>query len=516
MKDLDDAVVTGNLFADNRVGAYIDNSPREIDGSVKFSDNVFTLNDYGLRLMPSVKRNEYSGNTFTDNQEQVEAAGGGSLLDNMWSVDGVGNYWSDYAGYDSDGDGIGDLPYEPQRLFEKLVDKNPELRLLTYSPSAQAIDFAAELIPFVRPEPKLADEAPLMSPGQLPGLALDRRSSPIPMTLASLGLIAGGAGALGLGFFNITRRSGSSGRSKKPDLMPDSESIISVRGLSKHCGKGRAVDNVSFDIVSGQGIALWGPNGAGKTTIIRSILGIYSFGGEVTVCGHSIRKAGKKARRHIGLVPQEISFHDDLSVRDTINLYARLRKVDTSDCEGLLAQLKLIRHERKQVRQLSGGLKQRLALAVALLGDPPILLLDEPTANLDAGARREFITLLEQLKADGKTLVFASHRPAEVTRLADRVLSLEDGKLIADAPPNALEEIASSEPRLRIEVGAEHIAGALESLENRGFQASRNGTGIFVEVSPSKKAAPILALTAAGVPVADFELERSVMEEADD
>lgn len=511
MKDLDDAVITENLFADNRVGAYVDNSPREINGYVKFDGNVFTLNDYGVRLMPSVKRNEYSGNTFADNQEQVEAAGGGSLVDNMWSVDGRGNYWSDYSGYDSNGDGYGDVPYEPQKLFEKLVDQRPELRLLTYSPAAQAIDFAAEVIPFVRPEPKLSDASPLMSPGQLPELVLDRSASPLPIALASLGMIAGGAGVLGFAFFNrgIAGFGPIMGRRKQgpEDSGSSDEPIIWVSGLSKKFGGGRAVDRVSFDISPGQGVALWGPNGAGKTTILRCMLGIYSFEGQISVCGHDIAKAGKKARRSIGLVPQEIAFHDDLTVRDTIHLYARLRKVPTEVCEQLLGQLQLIRHQRKQVRQLSGGLKQRLALAVALLGDPPVLFLDEPTANLDAGARTEFIALLEKLKSEGKTLVFASHRPSEVKRLADSVISLEDGKLIAHAAPSELPEFGAGKSKLRIEVGAQDVAEALAHLNTQGFQAYRNGTGVFVDVDPSKKAEPMSALMKAGLPVSDFDLE---------
>ncbi len=528
MKDLDDAVVTENLFADNRVGAYIDNSPREIDGFVKFSDNVFTLNDYGVRLMPSVRRNEYSGNTFADNQEQVEAAGGGSLVNNMWSVEGRGNYWSDYSGYDSNGDGYGDVPYEPQKLFEKLVDQRPELRLLTFSPAAQAIDFAAELIPFVRPEPKLSDDAPLMSPGRLPDLALDRSSSPLPIALASLGMIAGGAGVIGFSFFNrgiVGFGPLGARRRKEPDSPGDRDKpIIRVSGLSKRFGAGRAVDKVSFDIAAGHGVALWGPNGAGKTTILRCMLGIYSFDGQITVCGHDIAKSGKKARRLVGLVPQEIAFHDDLTVRDTIHLYARLRKEPPEVCETLLEQLQLIRHQKKQVRQLSGGLKQRLALAVALLGDPPVLFLDEPTANLDAAARTEFIGLLEQLKSEGKTLVFASHRPGEVKRLADRVISLEDGKLLANVPPGELPQFVRSSERLRIEIGAERVAEALDHLNTQGYEASRNGTGVYVNVNPSKKAEPMAMLVQAGLPVSDFDLMRAVnpdgllegLEDADD
>jgi len=186
-----------------------------------------------------------------------------------------------------------------------------------------------------------------------------------------------------------------------------------------------------------------------------------------------------------------------------------LRKQDSMVCEQLLEQLRLTRHQDKQIRQLSGGLKQRLALAVALLGDPPVLLLDEPTANLDAASRTEFIGLLERLKAEGKTLIFASHRKSEVFRLADTVISLEDGKLISKGPPSSLPEFSTDTARLRIEVGAPDVTAALDHLRTAGFRAARNGTGVYVEVEPSMKARPLESLVRAGLPVVDFEIEAS-------
>jgi nitrous oxidase accessory protein len=518
MKDLDDAVVRDNLFAGNRVGAYVDNSPREIDSRIEFTGNVFTLNDYGVRLMPSVKRNEFSGNSFVDNQEQVEAAGGGSLAANNWSVGGRGNYWSDYAGYDADGDSIGDISYRPVRLFEKLVDTHPELRLLTYSPAEQAVDFAAQLLPLIRPEPKLTDDAPLMSPGSLPGLTLDPETSPAPIALTSLGLIGGGVSLLALSIFTArSRMINRHARAHTPSETSEAAiPVITVRNLTKRFGSGRAIDGLSFDVTAGEGVVLWGPNGAGKTTLIRCLLGLYRFDGEVEVCGHSIRRHGKEARHHIGLVPQEISFHDDLTVRRTIHLYARLRRANPAECGRLLDQLDLTPHAGKQVRQLSGGLKQRLALAVALLGDPAVLLLDEPTANLDFAARREFIGLLEKLKSEGKTLVFASHRPWEALRLADRVISLKDGKLVVDGPVANLPELRLTGARMRIVVGPENIEGALDQLARHGFAATSNGAGVYVDVRSGRKVEPVAALLRSGTPVIDFDLSDGGMEDGDD
>jgi nitrous oxidase accessory protein len=164
LKDMDDTVIVGNLFLDNRVGAHLDTSPREVDSTGQFTGNVFAYNDIGVEMMPSVRRNMFSGNSFVENEEQVAVAGGGSLLENSWTVDGAGNYWSDYAGYDADGDGLGDMAYKSERLFENLMQQEPLLRLFIYSPAVNAIDFAARAFPLVKPKPKLVDERPFMSP----------------------------------------------------------------------------------------------------------------------------------------------------------------------------------------------------------------------------------------------------------------------------------------------------------------------------------------------------------------
>lgn len=164
LKDMDDTVIVDNLFLDNRVGAHLDTSPREIDSIGQFEGNVFAYNDIGVVLMPSVRRNMFSGNSFVDNEEQVAIAGGGTLHENSWTVDGEGNYWSDYAGYDADGDGSGDIAYQSERLFENIMQQEPLLRLFIYSPASNAIDFAARAFPLVQPKPKLTDERPAMAP----------------------------------------------------------------------------------------------------------------------------------------------------------------------------------------------------------------------------------------------------------------------------------------------------------------------------------------------------------------
>ena len=164
LKDMDDTILTENLLLDNRVGVHLDTSPREVDSIGLFTGNVFAYNDVGVNMMPSVRHNEFAGNSFVDNQQQVAVGGGGQLQGNDWSIDGLGNYWSDYAGYDADQDGLGDIHYKSERLFEDLVQREPNLRLFLYSPVTEAIDFSARAFPVVQPRPKVEDPAPLMAP----------------------------------------------------------------------------------------------------------------------------------------------------------------------------------------------------------------------------------------------------------------------------------------------------------------------------------------------------------------
>ncbi len=164
LKDMDDVVITGNRILDNRVGIFNDGSPREIDSTAVLRGNLFAYNDSALEMLPSVRHNLISDNSFVENEQQVVVAGGGQLRDNEWTVGNRGNYWSDYAGYDSDHDGQGELPYRAERLLDSLIGRQPELRLFIYSPVITAIDFAARAFPLVRPQPVLVDERPLTQP----------------------------------------------------------------------------------------------------------------------------------------------------------------------------------------------------------------------------------------------------------------------------------------------------------------------------------------------------------------
>lgn len=164
LKDMDDVTITGNRFLDNRVGVYNDGSPRELNSVGIIQGNLFAYNDIAIEMLPSVRHNLISDNSFVENEQQVMVAGGGQLRDNEWTVGDRGNYWSDYAGYDADGDGQGEIVYRSERLLDDLLGRRPELRLFIYSPVVSAVDFAARAFPLVRPQPILVDELPLTRP----------------------------------------------------------------------------------------------------------------------------------------------------------------------------------------------------------------------------------------------------------------------------------------------------------------------------------------------------------------
>ncbi len=165
LKEVDGAEVTGNVVYDNRIGVYIDNSPLSPDQYDYFTENLFAYNDAALGILPSARNNQFTRNSFIENLEHVTVLGTGPISGgNLWSINGVGNFWSDYKGYDANGDGLGDVPYKSEQLSERLMQSYPDLQLYRYSLAASAVDFGAEAVPLFRADPLLIDDSPLVKP----------------------------------------------------------------------------------------------------------------------------------------------------------------------------------------------------------------------------------------------------------------------------------------------------------------------------------------------------------------
>lgn len=514
-KDTDDVIAANNLLVDNRGGIFLDGTPFNPTAFARFENNSFAFNDIAVTLMPAVKRAEFSNNAFWENMEQMAVYGGGGKADaNEWR----GNFWSDYSGLDADGDGVGDTPYVAEKFFEDMLDREPMLRALLYSPAAQTIEFAAASFPIIKPQPKLRDPAPRLTPPSLPAFAQMENNTRAEMFAIAFVLLGG---AFLLNRLAHTRRGMIMDKKifrfdnpQNTDLLNsrNESSPLAVRAtnVGKTYHHTRVVDNVSFEVRAGEGFALWGPNGAGKTTLAKAMLGLIPFQGSIELFGCAVKQHGKRARAVVGYVPQEVTFYD-WTTRATMEFYARLKRVAPSRIDALLTQMGLAAHASKQVSALSGGLKQRLALALALLSDPPLLLLDEPTANLDSQARAEYVRLIAELKGAGKTIVFASHRLEEVETLADTVLWLANDQPARVMPLETWRAETAPAVELTLWFANHERERANEFLNANGWNAHLNGRGtVVVRTRAQEKLRALQLLNEQGFVVDDFEIERAV------
>ncbi len=206
--------------------------------------------------------------------------------------------------------------------------------------------------------------------------------------------------------------------------------VLRVQDLSKQYGELRALADVSFETASGEVIAIVGPNGAGKTTLLSIIAGIQepSSGSVSTGPGE------------VGFAPQQAALYSKLSVRENLELFAKLERLPDPGAavERMLDQTGLREREHERVGRLSGGNRQRVNVALALIARPPLLALDEPSAALDPGQRGRLWEFIAGLAAEGTSVLFSTHNVGEVTRHADRMLILADGRLLFDGPPETL------------------------------------------------------------------------------
>ncbi len=288
---------------------------------------------------------------------------------------------------------------------------------------------------------------------------------------------------------------------------PNTTPAISVTGVSKYYGQFPALNDVSFQIAAGESTALWGPNGAGKTTVMRCLLGLTKYQGKILVGGYDPVAEGQQARTAIGYVPQDLPVQP-MTVGEMVAFIAKLKRAPLADSLERLALLGIEHQADKEIRALSGGMKQRLALALALIGNPSILLLDEPTASLDAKGRADLLQLLHGLRQKGMTLIFSSHRPEDVLALADRILMLDGGVLSEEQSPNAFKSQLGNQSRLVVFLRNGHMQTALDTLTEIGLAGSGEGKVISVPIRVDQKAQVLSAMARNGVDIEDFDWEQ--------
>ncbi len=251
-------------------------------------------------------------------------------------------------------------------------------------------------------------------------------------------------------------------------MTKEAEYTIEVENLTKRYGDLLAVNDISFHVREGEVFALLGPNGAGKTTTVEIVDTIRRpTSGKVTLLGMDVTKKKHDIVPRIGVLPQGFSSFDRITVRETLQYYSRLFCCKNIDIDGLIELVKLKEKTREQYQNLSGGLKQRLGIAIALVNDPEVVFLDEPTTGLDPRARREVWEILLDLKKKGKTVFLTTHYMEEAELLADTVAIISKGRIIALGSPGALIEGRLNYLVLTLQSADKK---ALETVRNMGFE----------------------------------------------
>jgi len=290
--------------------------------------------------------------------------------------------------------------------------------------------------------------------------------------------------------------------------------MILVESLTKRYGTLTAVNDLSFDVAPGETFALIGPNGAGKTTTLKVLLGLARpTAGRITLGPEGRSPEDPRARHAMGYVPQRVEFPSGRTVAQVLEFFADLRGLPRRAVARSLDRVGLASLSARPASQLSGGYTQRLSLAQALLGDPALLILDEPTASLDPEATWEFRSLLEQLRREGKTILLSSHLLSEVERVSDRVLILVDGRRAGLERLSELRSRQMEASRLSVELG-EPLARARTALDGRGISFQAEGDRrVFLDGSNGCGIRGLEALREAGVVVRSFEVQRPTLEE---
>lgn len=279
------------------------------------------------------------------------------------------------------------------------------------------------------------------------------------------------------------------------------ESLISARGLTKKYGDFTAVDAIDFEVAKGESFGLLGPNGAGKSTTMRIIAATSQrSSGSITILGRDPEEHGPQIRAHLGVVPQQDNLDGELTVTENLFIYGRYfglsKKFIKNKIEELLDFAQLQDKRDSKVEALSGGMKRRLTIARALVSEPDILMLDEPTTGLDPQARHILWDRLFRLKETGVTLVITTHFMDEAEQLCDRLVVMDKGKIMAEGSPLELIKKYSTKEVLEVRFGSERnkevapvlrdMCSRIEELPDRILMYVEDGEALLEEIMAKK------------------------------
>jgi ABC-2 type transport system ATP-binding protein len=293
-------------------------------------------------------------------------------------------------------------------------------------------------------------------------------------------------------------------------------SALVIRGLRKSFGDVIAVNGLNLEVKRGECFGLLGPNGAGKTTTIEICEGLTSLdAGTVQMLGQNWREHADELRQRIGVQLQETQFPEKLTVEETISLFRSFFHRGLT-VEQSIKMVQLDEKRRSRVGGLSGGQKQRLAMACALVGDPELLFLDEPTTGLDPQARRNLWDLVDQLKESGRTIILTTHYMDEAERLCDRVAVMDHGRTIALGTPSELVASVGGEQIVEFAIGTGAPLNTAVLTEIPGVRSHRVDARLHqLSVSELHTAVPRIfeSLAAQGLDLIQFRTHSATLED---
>jgi Cu-processing system ATP-binding protein len=282
---------------------------------------------------------------------------------------------------------------------------------------------------------------------------------------------------------------------------------IAADRVSKHFGPVKALCEVSFALPAGELVALAGPNGAGKTTLMKLILGlIRPSGGTIQILGEDPAACSLTTRRQLGYLPENVAFNDALTGRETLLFYARLKRERVETSLSLLDRVGLAAAARRRVATYSKGMRQRLGLAQALLGNPRALLLDEPTSGLDPAFRERFYELIRELRDRGTTVLLSSHALTELEERADRIIIMKDGIVVANATLGELRRATQLPSRIVLTLADATSADDVAQLAPAASMRRINPRVLEFLCPERDKMDLVRQIVAEGASIADLEV----------
>ena len=284
--------------------------------------------------------------------------------------------------------------------------------------------------------------------------------------------------------------------------------IIEVQGFEKRFGKLQAVSPLDLSIEEGETFALLGPNGSGKSTLIRALVGLQiPSGGRILIKGVDIAENPQQGRRLTAYMPQRVSPPESLTAREMVRFFADLREVESQRVDEALEFVGLTRDADRRVRGYSGGMVQRLGLAIAFLQDVPIYVLDEPTLNLDAVGTDRFRAKVQELKHRGATIVFSSHILQDAAQLADRVGILVGGRLVHVETIASFRDLLAQETDVRVVLESVSEGMVAAAVDAGARTSAANGRQYAFKAPPSRRLDVIRAIETAGGVIEEFHTE---------